>query len=281
MTRGRLATPLLVAPALAFLAVVLFYPLARTVEQSFTDPTTGLENYRHLFASGVYVRVLLTTLLVSGLVTGICLLLGYPLAYTAATRGGGVRALVLAAVMIPFWTSLLVRTYAWQVILGREGPIASLLDAVGVAAPQLLYNRIGAVVGMVYVMLPFMVLSLYAVMRDVDPSLLRAARSLGAPAGRAFRHVYLPQTLPGVTGGVLLVFVISIGFYVTPALLGGRKEVFIAELIQMNVTETVQWGFASALGVVLLLVTLALLAAYDRLLGAESMFAAGRREGRA
>ncbi len=229
---------LLVGPVLAFVTAILFYPLATMVYRSFVDPSLGFGNYERVFGHEVYARVIWNTLEVSAIVTVVCLLLGYPLAYAAANRGPRLRLVLLASVMMPFWTSLLVRTYAWMVVLGAGGPAMSLFHYLGIeAAPQLLYNRFGAVIGMVYVMLPYMVLSIFAVMSEINPNYQRAARSLGAGPLRAFLHVYLPQSYAGVTGGVLLVFIVSIGFFVTPALLGGRKEVFIAQLIQINIQE--------------------------------------------
>ena len=272
---------LLIGPVLAFVSAILFYPLATMVHRSFVDPALGFGNYERVFGQAVYARVIWSTLEVSATVTVVCLLIGYPLAYAAATRGPRLRLVLLASVMMPFWTSLLVRTYAWMVILGVGGPAMILFHTLGIEdAPQLLYNRFGAVIGMVYVMLPYMVLSIFAVMSEIDPNYQRAARSLGAGPLRAFLHVYLPQSYAGVTGGVLLVFIVSIGFFVTPALLGGRREVFIAQLIQINIQEAVAWGFASALAVVLLILTMALLLFYDRLLGAESVFSAGGLRGR-
>ncbi len=272
---------LLIGPVLAFVTAILFYPLATMVHRSFIDPSVGFGNYERVFGHEVYARVIWTTLEVSAIVTVVCLLLGYPLAYAAANRGPRLRLVLLASVMMPFWTSLLVRTYAWMVILGAGGPAMYLFHTLGIEdTPQLLYNRFGAVIGMVYVMLPYMVLSIFAVMSEIDPNYQRAARSLGAGPLRAFLHVYLPQSYAGVTGGILLVFIVSIGFFVTPALLGGRREVFIAQLIQINLQEAVAWGFASALAVVLLILTMALLLFYDRLLGAESVFSAGGPGGR-
>ena len=275
MLDRRLVLPVLIAPVIVFLVAIMFYPLALMAWRSFTDPVVGVDHYVHVVENNVYAQVIWTTLKVSGLVTLICLVIGYPLAYAAATRGPRTRLVLLAAIMIPFATSLLVRTYAWMVLLGAEGPVAELFRLLGGEPPQMLFNRFSAVIGMVYVMLPFMVLTLFGVMSEIDATYQRAARSLGATPLRAFLHVYLPHSFPGITGGVLLVFVVSIGFFVTPALLGGRREIFIAELIQVNVQQVVNWGFASALAIVLLLLTMVLLFAYDRLLGRESVFTAG------
>lgn len=282
MLKGRrLVLLILIAPVLGFLVAIMFYPLALTAYRSVTDPALGVTNYTRIVDNEVYARVIWTTLEVSGLVTLVCLLIGYPLAYAAAGSGPRLKLVLLASIMIPFGTSLLVRTYAWIVLLAAEGPVADVMRMLGVAEPpQMLFNRFGAVIGMVYVMLPFMVLTLFGVMNEIDASFQRAARSLGATPLRAFLHVYLPHSYPGITGGVLLVFIVSIGFFVTPALLGGRREIFIAELIQVNVDQVVNWGFAAALAIVLLVLTMILLFIYDRLLGRESVFAAGVGGGR-
>jgi putative spermidine/putrescine transport system permease protein len=271
----RSAVPLLVAPVILFAALILFWPLSKMVYYSFTDPSTGIANYTRVFAAGVYLRVILTTFQVSAIVTVICLVIGYPMAYVAATRRGRLGLLILGAVTLPFWTSLLVRTFAFMVLLSDNGVIPSLLRSLGWdQPPQMLYNRVGTVVGMVYVMLPFMVLTLYAVMTEINPGFQRAARSLGAPPLWAFLLVYVPQSFSGITGGILLVFTVSCGFYVTPALLGGRGEVFIAQVIQTNI-ESVSWGFASALAFILLLITMTIMFLYDRVLGRESVFRPG------
>jgi ABC-type spermidine/putrescine transport system permease subunit I len=210
---------------------------------------------------------------VAAIVTIACVFLGYPVAYAAANRSGTLRAVILTAVLLPFWSSILVRSYAFMVLLGRESLLARFLTDIGFGelSENLLFSRFGALVGMIYVMLPYMVLSLFAVMRNVDHSYLRAARSLGATPWQAFRRVYLPLTYSGLVGGVLMVFIVSIGFFITPALLGGRREVFIAQMIKEHVTDIVDWGFASALAIALLAVTCFLLYVYDRLLGADSL----------
>ncbi len=254
------------------MTAALFYPLSLMVWRSFSDPELGFQHYLRLAEQPVYLRITLTTLEVSAIVTLACLLIGYPVAYAASNRGPRMRLILLATVMMPFWTSLLVRTYAFMVILGQGGPFTSLFDILAwQEPPRLIYNRFGAILGMIYVMLPFMVMTIFAVTSEIDANYRKAARSLGAGPWRAFTDVYLPQSYPGITGGVLLVFIVSIGFYVTPALLGGRKETFIAQVIQLNVQEIINWGFAAGLAVVLLIVTMTLLLVYDRLLGHESV----------
>jgi putative spermidine/putrescine transport system permease protein len=168
-------------------------------------------------------------------------------------------------VLLPFWTSLLVRTTAWVVLLQNKGIVNDSLIALGVLQEptQLIYNRIGVCVAMTHVLLPFMILPLYSVMRGISPSFVRAARSLGSPPTTAFLRVYLPQCLPGIGAGCLLVFVLALGYYITPALVGGAGDQMIAYFIAFYTTSTINWGLASALGVVLLVATLVLCATYN------------------
>jgi putative spermidine/putrescine transport system permease protein len=172
-------------------------------------------------------------------------------------------------VLLPFWTSLLVRTTAWVVLLQNKGIVNDSLIALGILQEptQLIYNRIGVYVAMTHVLLPFMILPLYSVMRGISPSFVRAARSLGAPPTTAFLRVYLPQCLPGIGAGCLLVFVLALGYYITPALVGGAGDQMIAYFIAFYTTATINWGLASALGVVLLVATLMLCATYNKLVG--------------
>ena len=217
-------------------------------------------------AEAIYLMVLGRTFSIAGLVALITLVLGYPLAYVMATGSARVAALLTLFVLLPFWTSLLVRTAAWIVLLQDQGVINKVLIALGLIdhPVRLIFNRIGVVVAMVHVLLPFMVLPLAAVMRGVKPETVRAARSLGAAPWTAFRRVYFPQTLPGVRAGVLLVFISAIGYYITPALVGGADDQMLASFIAFYTNETVNWGLAAALGVLLLVATAALGAVYAR-----------------
>ncbi len=221
----------------------------------------------------VYRAVLFRTLWISGSVTLLCLLLGYPLAYRLATLPEGTANLLLILVLLPFWTSLLVRTASWIVLLQREGPVNAGLQVLGLADGPLplAYNRPGVVIAMTHVLLPFMVLPLYSVMRGIPPGYVRAALSLGARPWTAFSRVYLPLSMPGVAAGCLLVFILALGYYVTPALIGGAADQMLGYFVAFFTLETVNWGMAAALGTVLLAGTVALYLAYARVLGVDRL----------
>lgn len=259
----------LAAPAVLLLLVVFVYPVLWLVLRSVTDPSWGFQNFRILVIQPVYLRALWNTVVISGTVTGLCLLLGYPLAYTIANATPRLRRLLIFAVLIPFWTSILVRTFAWMVLLERTGLINEALLKLGlIERPlRLVYNRIGVIVGMVHVLLPFMVLPLYSVLTRIDPSYSKAAATLGAPPVRSFISVYLPLSLPGVLTGSVLVFVIALGYFITPALLGGPGDSMIAQLIETQVGEFGRWGLAGALAVILLLATSAIFVVLHRTIG--------------
>ncbi len=221
----------------------------------------------------VFRDVLGRTLWISGVVTLICLLLGYPVALVIARQPPPRAALLLFLVLLPFWTSLLVRTVAWVVLLQKEGVLNSLFLSLSIVHEPLkmIFNRFAVYVAMVHVLLPFMVLPLYSVMRGIPPAYLRAASSLGAPPWTAFRRVYLPQTIPGVGAGCLMVFIQALGYYITPALVGGADDQMISYFIAFYASRTVNWGMAAALSIMLLGATLALYAVYNRLIGVERM----------
>jgi len=221
----------------------------------------------------VFRAVLGRTLWIAAMVTLMCLLLGYPVAYVIAAQPPGRAAVLLFLVLLPFWTSLLVRTLAWVVLLQKEGVLNSLLLSLGIVNEPLkmIFNRFAVYVAMVHVLLPFMVLPLYSVMRAIPPSYVRAASSLGARPFTAFRRVYLPQTLPGIGAGCLMVFIQALGYYITPALVGGADDQMISYFIAFYASRTVNWGMAAALSIMLLTATLALYAVYNRLIGVERM----------
>ncbi|CAO3430825.1 ABC transporter permease [Azospirillum doebereinerae] len=200
-------------------------------------------------------------------VTALCLVLGFPVAYLLANLPTAQSNLLMIFVLLPFWTSLLVRTCAWIVILQSEGIVNGSLQWLGLIDEpmRLIYNRFGVYMAMTHVLLPFMILPLYSVMRSISPAYMRAAASLGAPPATAFFRIYLPQTIPGIGAGCLLVFILAIGYYITPALVGGAADQMISAFIAFYTTETVNWGLASALGAVLLLSTLVLAAVYGKL----------------
>ena len=217
-------------------------------------------------AESIYLSILARTFSIAALVTVIALILGYPLAYLMTTGSVRVAAVLMLFVLLPFWTSLLVRTAAWVVLLQEQGLVNKAMLAVGLIDKpiRLIFNRTGVVIAMVHVLLPFMVLPLAAVMRGVRPETVRAARSLGATPWTAFCRVYVPQTLPGVGAGVLLVFISAIGYYITPALVGGAEDQMLSYFIAFYTNETVNWGLAAALGVILLTATGVLSALYAR-----------------
>jgi putative spermidine/putrescine transport system permease protein len=246
-----------------------FYLLAALdLRRDANDAITGTHAEQAVFRT-----VLGRTLWISAVVTLVCLLLGYPVAYFISKQPPGRAAVLLFLVLLPFWTSLLVRTVAWVVLLQREGILNNLLISLGLISEpvRMIFNRFAVYVAMVHVLLPFMVLPLYAVMKGISPSLLRAASSLGATPMTAFRRVYIPQTLPGIGAGCLMVYIQALGYYITPALVGGADDQMISYFIAFYASKTVNWGMAAALSIMLLAATLVLYAVYDRMVGLDKM----------
>src|SRR3954469_22263363 len=210
-------------------------------------------------------------MLIAAYVSVLCLVLGYPVAYFLASTRPPWPTIGIVFVLLPFWTSILVRTYGWMILLGRNGILNRFLLETGLIATPLplLNNMSGVLIGMVHVLLPYMVFPIYAVMLRIDPGLIAAAEGLGAPGWQIFRRIYLPLTLPGVLAGTTLVFILSIGFYITPALLGGGRVVMIAVLSEKQVREFLNWGFAAALSMVLLVCALAVYAGFRRLMRSD------------
>lgn len=262
----------LLAPATIFLFVLFFLPLAEMLILSVTDPTVSLQHFKRIFTVPVYVNTLITTFQISLVVTVICLVLGYPLAYAITRLKLKWKVALLAIVGISFWTSFLVRTYAWLVILGANGPIAAVARSLGEEPPRLLFSTFAATLGMTHLMLPYMVMALYAVMSRIEPDYQRAAESLGATPFRSFLEVFLPLSLPGVINGSLLIFMVVLGFYVTPQLLGSARGAMVSQLIAEQIEELLAWGFASALAVVLLATTLVFIAIYNRVAGIDRLW---------
>lgn len=248
---------------------------AFTVTDFYLLSALDLRRNEHGWVTGVpaeeavFVAILGRTLKIAGAVTLICLALGYPLAYVVATAPARTGNLLMILILLPFWTSLLVRTSAWVVLLQNEGIVNGLLLGWGVVDQpvQMIFNRFGVYVAMTHVLLPFMILPLYSVMKTIDPSTMRAATSLGAPPSTAFRRVYLPQSLPGIGAGGLLVFILAIGYYITPALVGGANDQMVSYFIAFYTNRTVNWGLAAALATLLLAATALLYAVYARIAG--------------
>jgi len=263
--RGAGAAVALSMPAILFLLVLFAVPLLRLLGLSVEGG--DLSAYEKALTSELYRQVIGETFMIAAMVTLGTLLLGYPVAYLMATSGRVWQILGIAFVLLPFWTSILVRTYAWMVLLGRNGVVNRGLLGWGVidAPLPLLNNLTGVLIGMVHVLLPYMILPIFNAVRKVDPNLLLAAEGLGAPRWRAFLRVTLPLTMPGVLAGVTLVFTLSLGFFITPALLGGGRVVMIANLIEEQVRELLNWAFAGALSAILLGLTLAAFWAVARL----------------
>ncbi|WP_425405809.1 ABC transporter permease [Hwanghaeella sp.] len=224
----------------------------------------------------IYITLWLRTLWIGFLVTAICVVLAYPVSYLLATLPLRISNLLIICVLLPFWTSLLVRTTSWIVVLGQNGVLLETLGFLGLVGegaerPQLIYNMTGTIVAMTHILLPFMILPLYSVMKGISPSYMRAARSLGANPALAFVKVYLPQTVPGLGAGCILVFILAIGYYITPALVGGQDGQLISNFIAYHMQRSLNWGLAAALGTMLLAGVLALYWLYDRIVGINNM----------
>lgn len=260
-------------PSAILLGLVFIYPIGLFLSKSFLDPEPTLKHVVHLFTSDVYVRVMWITFKISFTVTVACALLGYPIAYLLSEVSERTRNLLMIMVLIPFWTSLLVRTYAWMVLLGRRGVFNNILTGLGIfdSPVKMLHNTFAVNVGMIQMMMPFMILAMFSVMKGIDRGLPRAAESLGANKFQAFVRVFLPLSLPGVGAGSLLVFIYSLGFFITPALLGGRKSIMMSMVIEEQVSTLLNWGFASALALMLLVATLFFFLIYSRFFRIEQL----------
>ena len=249
----------LTLPYLLMVALLIVIPVGWLFYLSFIgrDGTFSFENYERMVTSRSYMRIFITTFKSSILTTIICTLIGYPLAYFMSQLSRKWANICMVGVLIPFWTSLLVRTYAWLVLLQKKGLLNNIaLDLGLISEPiKIVHNTTGTLIGMVHIMLPFLILPLYANMRAIDKDCLKAASSLGATPTRAFWTVFFPLSLPGLFAGLLIVFVLCLGFYVTPAILGGGRVIMAAMKISSNIELYFSWGAASALGVVLLIVT--------------------------
>lgn len=252
---------LLVAPLLLTMALLVVVPIGWEIWHSLMDPGFTTAHYREFIDGRAYTQSLLTTIRVAAIVTLVCLPLGYALAYVLANIGGRITALLIALTIIPFWTSAVVRSFAWILLLQRNGTVNDALQWTQITdAPMNILGTSTAVyIGMASVLLPVMVLPLFNAMREIDPGLLRAASSLGASSWKVFREVFLPLSLPGVAAGCLLVFIMSLGYFITPSMLGGAKDTMIAVLIYQQ-TEAYNWPAAFALSTVLLVAVLTLYA---------------------
>ena len=223
----------------------------------------------------ILLRLFGRTMIMSLIITGSCIALGYPIAWLLANVSTRYANMLLILVLLPFWTSLLVRTSAWKVMLQQNGVINEVLVWIGLVPDAerliLINNQFGTIVAMTHILLPFMILPMYSVMQTIQPTYLRAAKSLGATNWTAFWRVYFPQSIPGIGAGSILVFILSIGYYITPEIVGGTKGVFISNRIAYHISSSLNWGLAAALGSILLVLVLALYWAYDRIVGIDNV----------
>jgi ABC-type spermidine/putrescine transport system permease subunit I len=263
---------LLVAPLVIYMLVLYALPVASMLLRSVDEPTWSLDHYRELAADTVFFNTFSNTLYTAVIVTIGTLLLGYPVAL-ALVRAKRMAPLILVIVLLPFWTSILVRSYAWMVLLGRHGLInEALLSSGMIERPLRLLNTALAVqIGMIHILLPYMILPIANALRQIDPSLARAASGLGAPPWRTFLQVTLPLSVPGAAAGALLVFVLSLGFYITPAMLGGPRDITLSMLIA-NQVDQLNWAYAACLSAVLLVTALVIIAVCRRLPGIGNAF---------
>jgi len=223
----------------------------------------------------IYMKLLKRTMWLSSLITLLTVVLGYPIAYLLATLKTRTSNLLMILVLLPFWTSLLVRTSAWIALLQRQGVINDFLVGMGLVTDEgrlsMIHNQVGTVIAMTHILLPFMILPLFSVMKTISPSYIRAARSMGATSFTAFRRVYFPNTVAGIGAGGILVFILAIGYYITPALVGGTSGTLISNFIAYHISTSLNWGLAAALGAILLSVVLVLYILYDKIVGIDNM----------
>ncbi|MGG5822205.1 ABC transporter permease [Falsiroseomonas sp. HW251] len=268
---------LLILPA--FLLMTAFYvaPIVQVLAISFTEPEPGLQNYERLFTSESVQRVIATTLRICVITTVLALALGYVLAYRIALAEERARRWWFMAVLVPLWISVLVRAFAWVTLLRRQGLVNEGLLAAGVIEEplQLVWNEFGIVVGMVHYMVPYAVLPMLASMREIDPRLLAAARGLGASRLTVFARVFLPLSRPGLIAAAVLVFIFSLGFYITPAILGGGKTLMVAEWIALQIHNLVRWGLGTMMATMLVVAILLTLVVFSRVLDLRRVFGSG------
>jgi putative spermidine/putrescine transport system permease protein len=267
MRREFRAQSILLLPSALLIAVFFVLPVVLVLGLSFTDPTIGLQNYALLFRNPALIRIFGTTLQITAITTTIAVFLGYIIAYRMLHAGPREFRFIFLCLLIPLWTPILVRAFAWVALLQNNGIINNALIELGLLQYpiRMVRNEFGVLVGMVHVMIPYAAFPIYSAMKSLDPRVMQAARSLGASPTRAFWRVFFPMTLPGLGTAMVLVFIMTIGFYVTPIVLGGGTVVMIAEYISVQITETLRWGLGSMLATVLLAVVLFCVFVFRRL----------------
>jgi putative spermidine/putrescine transport system permease protein len=261
----------LAVPVLLLLFAFFVVPVAGLLLRSVTEPEFGLQNYQTLLGTATYAKVFFNTFFIAALVTLVTLVIAFPVAWLLAILPGIWGKIVFAVILLSMWTNLLARTYAWMVLLQKTGLVNKVLLGLGIIdAPLTLTNNlVGVTIGMVYIMLPFMILPLMGVIKKIDPAILQAAALCGASKGQALTRVLLPLALPGIASGGLMVFVMSLGYFVTPSLLGGTSNMMLAEMIAQQVQSLLNWGLGGAAALVLLVVTLAIYALQLRFVPTE------------
>lgn len=265
---------ILVLPFVVLVGALFLGPIFNILWLSVSDPTPGLGNYAELFTSDSLGRILWTTLRVCVISTAISVALGYSIAYAMVHAADSKRNKMLGLLLVSFWISVLVRTFSWLMLLGRNGVVNSTLETIGIISEPISFmrNELGVLIGMVHYMVPYAVLPILASMQSIDGRVVQASRSLGATGTQTFWRVYLPLTRAGLVAAALLVFIINLGFYVIPAVLGGGKVLMIAEYISVQVLVTLQWGTAAMLAALLLFGVLALLFLMSRFMKLSTVF---------
>ncbi len=265
---------ILLTPAIIYVIAFYFIPIAGIFLKSIAYPDFTLDNYVRIFRVPVYLKVFYNTLKISLSVSLLCLLLGFPIAYLMVKSSRKLSNFLLIIVTLPFWTSILVRSYAWLILLQREGLINKSLIKIGIIDEpiNLVYNIIGVNLGMSYILLPYMILAIYTSMKNIDLNLCIVAKTLGAKSFTILSKIIIPLSLPGILSGFLIVFILSIGYFITPALLGGRTETMIAMLIETQMNDLLDWGFGSALSFFLFLSTILLLLIFSKLINLSNVF---------
>jgi putative spermidine/putrescine transport system permease protein len=274
-----LGATLLLLPALLILLVCFVYPVFLILLKSFSTPEWGFQNYVSLWIAPANVLIVRKTFMVAFWTTIVCLLIAYPFAYYVTTLPPRRARIFLLLSLAPLFTAILARLYAWTVILGRRGVINELLMTIGVIDRPLglLFTPLSVTIGMVHVLLPYMILVLYSVMIKIDPAMLEASRTLGAGSTQTFRRVFLPLSMRGVYAGSLLVFIVALGFFITPAVLAGGDHLTVSVYIEQQIT-ILRWGTASAMASILLVVTVILFLGFDRLFGTQTLMTGGLRK---
>lgn len=264
---------MLIMPALAIMVLFYIFPVLGIWQISVTEPEFGFGNYARMMDSSAVKTSFVITFRVAAITTVGCLFLGYIVAYVISNFANRLTPLMLALVLLPFWVSVLVRSFSWIVLLGRSGLVNDTLRDAGIIETplRLMHNELGVLIAMIHVMLPFAILPMLANLRGISDAYVKAARGLGASEWTAFWQVYFPQTIPGVMSAALLVFVLSLGFFITPALLGGGRVLMISEYITYQIQEFLAWGLGSALSVALLIATALVLLVAARFVNLRSV----------